>query len=240
MATTPRFYTPAALSAGVHTLTSDAAHHARVLRLRVGDAVELFNGNGAAYPAQITNIDKVIELTISEPIQSNAELKFELHLAQALIEPSKMDWVVEKAVELGVSHFHPIAAMRSVTKLDAARSAKRVAHWQSMVIAASQQCGRNSLMQIAAPATIAQGLQAITTAQHLLLHPVGGSPLAVWCKSCAPQPVALWIGPEGGWTNDELAALETAKAQRITFGNRVLRTETAGLAVAAALQALWG
>ena len=236
----PRFYTPNALSLGMHTLDKDASHHARVLRLRVGDALVLFNGDGAAYPAKIMSLDSLVCVEVSEAATNNLELPFELHIAQALIEPSKMDWVLEKCVELGVAGVQPIAAARSVTKLDEARAAKRLAHWHAISIAASQQCGRNRLMSVAAPQSLAQCVAAHPNICHVLLHPEGGQSLQAFCASRAPQSLMLWVGPEGGWTESELAALASAGAQRVSFGARVLRTETAALAVAAGLQALWG
>ena len=238
----PRFYTSSPLTPGEQTLGVDFAHHARVLRLKLGDALILFNGDGNTYGGQLMQLDKLsATVVIDEPLQALSELPFELTLAQGLVEPSKMDWIVEKAVELGVTHLVPIAAARSVTKLDPSRAAKRMAHWQALVIAASQQSGRSRLMTIAQPLSLSEHLniQDVGETSHLLLHPTGGASLKSWCQSHKPSPVCIWIGPEGGWSPQELATLEAAGAQRISFGERVLRTETAGLAVAAAIQALW-
>jgi 16S rRNA (uracil1498-N3)-methyltransferase len=235
--TVQRFYTPQPLAKGSVSVSFASAHHMRVLRLRVGDSVQLFNGD-SAWNGHLTELDKTATIELIAPATQDCELPFAMTVAQSLVEPSKMDWVVEKAVELGVSKVQPIAASRSVTRLDADRAAKRVAHWQGIAIAASEQCGRNRMMGVELPVTVSAAIKASCGAQ-LLLHPEGGVPLQSWCAANSPQPVTLWIGPEGGWSQEELKQLEAAGAQRVTFGPRVLRTESAAAAVAAALQALW-
>ncbi len=237
-----RFYVDLPLQVGLITLPTATAHHLRVLRLRVGDGVTLFNVSGQAWNGSVAALDPAA-VQLLEPASQDLELSFSMTVLQSLIEPTKMDWVVEKCVELGATHLQPIAAARSVTKLDEARAVKRLAHWRAIAAAASEQCGRNHVMQVLAPLTPAQALQspvlALSRKAQLLLHPEGGVPLQQWCKSHATQAVSLWIGPEGGWSPTELAQLEAAGAQRVTFGARVLRTETAALSIAAALQALW-
>ncbi len=235
--TAQRFYTPQPLALGLVAVPAATAHHMRVLRLRVGDAVQLFNGE-SAWNGAMTELDKTATVHLQSQADSACELPFAITVAQSLIEPSKMDWVVEKAVELGVARIAPIAASRSVTRLDADRAAKRVAHWQAIAIAASEQCGRNRVMDIERPAALSAAVK-LANGTQLLLHPEGGVPLQRWCADHPPQAVTLWIGPEGGWSLEELKQLETAGAQRVTFGARVLRTESAGAAIAAALQALW-
>jgi 16S rRNA (uracil1498-N3)-methyltransferase len=243
--TAQRFYLNQALHIGEIALPKAVAHHVSVLRLRVGDAVQLFNGDGQVWAGVVSTLDKndctVLLNELLAHTGENGELPFEITVAQSLIEPNKMDWVVEKSVELGVVKVQPVAASRSVTRLDADRAAKRVAHWQAIAVAASEQCGRNRVMQIEAPLPLNQALKyaATTGGAQLLLHPVGGVPLQSWCSENVSQPVTLWIGPEGGWSQEELKLLETAGAQRVTFGSRVLRTESAAAAIAAALQALW-
>ncbi len=235
--TAQRFYVPQTLAAGTVTVPAPIAHHMRVLRLRVGDAVQLFNGQ-AAWNGVIAQLDKTASIALTEPASQDCELPFAITVAQSLVEPSKMDWVVEKAVELGVARVQPIAASRSVTRLDPERAVKRVAHWQAIAIAASEQCGRHRLMAVERPLAVPAALKTSEGAQ-LLLHPEGGVPLQTWCAAHAPQSVTLWIGPEGGWSQEELKQLEAGGAQRVTFGPRVLRTESAAAAIAAALQALW-
>ncbi len=248
----PRFYLPPnlypTLTTGALDMPKAVAHHMRVLRLQIGDVVQLFNGISPAWQGVIADLNANM---VTVDLQAHAfenpalELPFAITVAQSLIEPSKMDWVVEKAVELGVVGLQPISASRSVTRLDSERAAKRVLHWQAISVAASEQCGRYRVMQVANPLSVTAALkQAIHTKSlsattHLLLHPEGGLPLHQWCKQQLPHNITLWIGPEGGWSDAELTQLEAAGAQRITFGARVLRTETAAAAIAAALQALW-
>jgi 16S rRNA (uracil1498-N3)-methyltransferase len=237
-----RFYLDQPLQVGLLTLPAATAHHLRVLRLRVGGGVTLFNASGQAWSGSVAALDPAAVQLIT-PASQDLELPFAITVLQSLIEPSKMDWVVEKCVELGAVRLQPIAAARSVTKLDEARATKRLSHWRGIAAAASEQCGRNHVMQVLAPLTPAQAVQlpalALSSSAQLLLHPEGGVPLQHWCKTNAPQAVSLWIGPEGGWSPAELVQLEAAGAQRVTFGARVLRTETAAASIAAALQALW-
>ena len=253
----PRFYSPEPLAIGIVSLDKDTAHHIQVLRLRLGDAVSLFNGDGNNYQAVLRSLDKPVSVEIISALPANTELPVAISLAQGLVEPSKMDWLIEKAVELGVQNIYPIAAARSVTKLDETRAAKRLAHWHALAIAASQQCGRSVLISVEQPlgvkatllnaalfkinsiSSVQQTGQNTSKPHHLLMHPEGGISLQQWCATHPPHPVCLWVGPEGGWSPAELAELESAGAQRVHFGTRVLRTETAGLAVAAAIQALW-
>ncbi len=240
--TAQRFYINQALHIGEIALPKAVAHHVSVLRLRVGDAVQLFNGDGQVWSGLIHTLDKhhccVLlheQLVLTD---DRIELPFDVTVAQSLVEPSKMDWVVEKAVELGVARIQPVTASRSVTRLDADRAAKRVAHWQAIAVSASEQCGRNRVMHVESPLPLSAALKKSPGAQ-LLLHPTGGMPLQSWCFTHTPQAVTLWVGPEGGWSQEELKQLEEAGAQRVTFGSRVLRTESAAAAIAAALQALW-
>ena len=131
--------------------------------------------------------------------------------------------------------------------LNAERAAKRLIHWQAIAVAASEQCGRNRVMQINTPLSLNMALKQFSILQssntvkmtHLLLHPEGGISLQSWCASQSPHPIILWVGPEGGWSEAELLQFEAFGSQRITFGKRTFRTETAAIAVSAALQALW-
>jgi 16S rRNA (uracil1498-N3)-methyltransferase len=237
--TAQRFYTPQPLAIGTFIVSAPTAHHMRVLRLRVGDAVQLFNGQGnCAWNGVIVDLDKTATIELRGLSDDSRELPFAITVAQSLVEPSKMDWVIEKSVELGVASVKPVAASRSVTKLDADRAAKRVTHWQGIALAASEQCGRNRVMDVALPTSVQMALKNSSGVQ-LLLHPEGGVALQSWCANNEPQAVTLWIGPEGGWSQEELKQLEASGAQRVTFGTRVLRTESAAAAIAAALQALW-
>jgi 16S rRNA (uracil1498-N3)-methyltransferase len=150
-----------------------------------------------------------------------------------------MDWIVEKAVELGVQRLVPIAAQRSVLQLNGERQDKRLAHWRRIAVAASEQCGRNRLMRIEPVATLANWLAAPADGQRLLCHPEDGAPLKKALDGMrGMRAIALLVGPEGGWSDAELAAARQAGAVCASFGPRVLRTETAGLALIAATSAL--
>jgi 16S rRNA (uracil1498-N3)-methyltransferase len=154
-----------------------------------------------------------------------------------------MDWIIEKAVELGVAAVQPLAAQRSVVRLSAERAAKRHAHWEGVIVAASEQCGRNRLAQLLPLADAASYLARPTDgagARRLLLSPRGTDTLAHWARAHAPQAVTLLVGPEGGFSEQEEQAAVAAGALAVTMGPRVLRTETAALAALAMLAGVWG
>lgn len=250
----PRFFLPNIpkylLKAGLIEVPKNVAHHIYVLRLKQGDTVQLFNGCSVIWQGVIVELSNIYaHIDLQTPVNEDftMELPFSITVAQSLIEPNKMDWVIEKAVELGVVCCQPIAASRSVTRLNAERAAKRLIHWQAIAVAASEQCGRSRVMQINTPLSLNMALKQFNALQinnkikmtHLLLHPEGGTSLQSWCASQSPHPIILWVGPEGGWSEAELLQLESIGSQRITFGKRVFRTETAAVAVSAAVQALW-
>jgi len=224
------------------TLPEAVAHHAvRVLRLRAGDAITLFNGHGGEYPATLDVRGKTTVALVHDHVAREAESRLPITLVQGLPASGKMDGIVEKAVELGVHTLVPVMAQRSPAQTEA-RLHKRLEHWQRIVQAASAQCGRNRLMHIdvAQPfdAYLRQATQcAGTESPHLLCHPDGDTFLH---QVLAPPPHALTlcVGPEGGWSDAELHMAQTLGVQCIRFGARVLRTETAGMALVAAVRAL--
>ncbi len=248
----PRFYLDQPLAPGARfSLPPGPARHAvRALRLTVGDAITLFNGRGGEYAARIERIQKdeaAVSVTGFTDIERESPLR--VMLAQGISSGERMDYTLQKAVELGVAAIQPIAAKRSVVKLAGERADKRVAHWQGVVASACEQCGRNQVPMLAPPLTLAHWLG------HALAHgrdrrPAGEhgrllflSPLAEARLADLPPPDAQdWLvaGPEGGFEVDEIAALEAAGAIPVRLGPRVLRTETAALAALAAMQTLWG
>jgi 16S rRNA (uracil1498-N3)-methyltransferase len=238
----PRFYCPQPLSAGATIdLPDTIVRHLQVLRLAPGDAFELFNGDGGAWRATLAFIDKKrAGATLGAFDASDAELPFRVTLAQGLPEGGKMDWIVEKAVELGVAAIAPLAAQRSVVKLSGERLEKRLAHWQGVVAAASEQCGRNRLAQVAPVADFTRWVAQPDAARRILLSPRASQSLASWAGATPAHEVCLMIGPEGGWSEQEEAAALAHGALALSMGPRVLRTETAGLAALAALAAVWG
>ncbi len=237
-----RFYCPLPLAAGRSVcLPPEAAHHAlRVLRLRVGDELVLFDGQGGEYPGRVTETGRMLRVELSDWREVEREAPLALTLAQALPAGDKMDWVVQKAVELGAAAIQPLQAKRSVVRLAGERAEKRTAHWRQVAVAACEQCGRNRLPGIGnildLPHYLAQPAGENET--RLLLSPHNGARL-----SDLPRPLAavtLLIGPEGGFDALEESTARSVGFQAVTLGPRVLRTETAGLAAMAAIMALWG
>ncbi len=173
-------------------------------------------------------------------VGSDRESPLKVLLAQALASSEKMDWVIQKATELGVSEIQPIDTERSVARLSAERAAKRLEHWQQVAISACEQCGRNLLPQIHAPLDIMVWLQQMQKAPDtkLILQPQGAASLHA--QANPPGRIALLIGAEGGFTQAESDAALRCGFTPIRVGARVLRTETAAIAGLAALQTLWG
>ncbi|MGZ5202215.1 MAG: 16S rRNA (uracil(1498)-N(3))-methyltransferase [Telluria sp.] len=244
----PRFYCPQPLIAGIVVdLPEAVAHHLHVVRQQPSDEVVLFNGEGGQVRARLREIGKrraSAEVLAHEAI--DVELPYSVTLAQGLPEGSnKMDWIVEKAVELGVSAIQPLAAARSVVRLSGERAEKRQAHWEGVIVAASEQSGRNRLARldplqdfgryIAQPADGPGG-----DGLRILLSPRATQSLAGWARATAPCAVTFLIGPEGGFSAQEEDAAIAAGALALSMGPRVLRTETAGLAALAVLAAHWG
>lgn len=237
----PRFYHPLPLESGAHVALPEAlAHHAiRVLRLADGADIVLFDGQGAQYPATLRMEGKKGYAFLGQAQAPATELAGRITVLQGIASGDKMDWIIEKAVEIGVCHFVPVRARRSVLQLNAERQAKRLAHWQRVIESASEQCGRNRLMTLSEPLTLADYFRQPRTGLHLFCDPDAPQTLA---QAISPdqQDIVILIGPEGGWADEEQEAALRAQAQAIRFGRRVLRTETAALALGAAISALQG
>lgn len=239
----PRFYCPPPLpNGGSFDLPPDAAHHAsRVLRLREGDHVEIFDGLGNERHGVITELGgKRVVVGEITPVTINRESPLQVVLAQALSSSEKMDWVVQKATELGVAGIQPLDTERSVARLTTERAAKRLEHWRQVAISACEQCGRNLLPEIHAPLDIMAWLQQTKGSDDtlLILLPQGAASLRGLEK---PQgKVVLLIGAEGGFTEAESDSARHCGFTPVRLGARVLRTETAAVAGLAALQTLWG
>ena len=237
-----RFYCPLPLSLGaIVNLPANTAHHIFVLRLQVGEAVQLFNGEGGAYHAILLEVGKkqvTAELKLFLP--EEVELPFALNLAQALPEASKMDWIIEKAVELGANSIQPLAAQRSVVKLNAERAEKKLGHWRGIIESATEQCGRNRLAQLADVMDVQKWLSQQDLHKRILLSPRATTSLADWAKHQAPQAITLMVGPEGGFTEAEENFAIQQGVIALGMGQRVLRTETAGLAALSVISAAWG
>jgi 16S rRNA (uracil1498-N3)-methyltransferase len=238
----PRFYCPQPLLAGaIVDLPEAVAHHLHVVRQQPGDEVVLFNGEGGQVRARLTEIGKrraSAEVVAVEAVE--VELPYAVTLAQGLPEgSSKMDWIVEKAVELGVAAIQPLAAARSVVKLSGERAEKRQAHWEGVIVAASEQSGRNRLALVSPLQEFGRYIAQPAEGPRILLSPRATQSLAAWARATPPCPVTLLIGPEGGFSAAEEDAAIAAGALALSMGPRVLRTETAGLAALATLNAVW-
>jgi 16S rRNA (uracil1498-N3)-methyltransferase len=238
----PRFYCPLPLAIGaLIDLPDTTAHHVFVLRLEIGDTIQLFNGEGGAYVATLTGISKKqVSAEVKVFLPEEVELPYALTLAQALPEASKMDWIIEKAIELGASAIQPLSAQRCVVKLTAERAEKKMAHWQGIITSATEQCGRNRLAHLCNLIEVQKWLSQQDMHKRILLSPRAESSLADWARHHPPQAVTLMIGPEGGFSEAEEQLAIRQGAIALSMGPRILRTETAGLAAIAALNAAWG
>ncbi|MDL2354602.1 MAG: 16S rRNA (uracil(1498)-N(3))-methyltransferase [Pseudomonadota bacterium] len=238
----PRFYCPQPLLVGELIALPDAvAHHAWVVRLQPGAELCLFNGDGGEYLAELAELEKKrASARILARVARDCELGYEITLAQALPEAAKMDWIVEKAVELGVAAIQPLAAQRCVVRLAGERAEKRAAHWQAVIVAASEQSGRNRLARLAPLDNFSAWIGQHDLHKRLLLTPRASVSLADWARHQPPQAVTLLVGPEGGYSEAEEDAAIARGAIALSIGPRVLRTETAGMAAVAALNTLWG
>lgn len=242
-----RVHVPAALSSGAQVVLPDAAarHVTRVLRLAAGDALGVFDGRGNEFAAVISSIARDrVEVLIGAPLENRSESPLRITLLQGVARGDKMDLILQKATELGVTAIRPLLTARSTVKLGAEGIAKRHAHWEGVVAAACEQSGRATLPVLAPAASLAAELSGGGGGLKLLLAPEEGSPgLAVLLEQhagAAQQGVRLLIGPEGGFDDAEAAQALAAGFLRCRLGPRVLRTETAGLAAIAALQVLAG
>jgi 16S rRNA (uracil1498-N3)-methyltransferase len=238
----PRFFCPQPLVIGqIITLPEPVAHHIQVLRLAPGELITVFNGEGGEYSASLTQIERrSVSAEIKAHQPREVELPFAVTLAQALPEGSKMDWIIEKAIELGVTGFQPLAAQRCVVRLSAERAEKKMAHWQGIIESASEQSGRNRLARLAPLQDYKQWITQQDMHRRIILTPRADQSLADWARHQGPQAVTLVIGPEGGLGEAEENQALHHGALPLAMGPRILRTETAGLAAVAALSALWG
>lgn len=246
----PRFFVDCHLTpTSVIELEIDIVRHIQVLRLVIGDQITVFNGQGGEYRSTLIDIQKKsATIQINAFVDANLEPPYSLTLAQGIAGGDKMDWIIEKAVELGVSQFQPLQMDKCVVRLSAERAEKRLSHWRAIVQAASEQCGRNQLMKILPVQAYSRWLVDSQSAiadkafnpQRILLSPRGVLKIDDCLRNENSQHVILLIGPEGGLTEVEEAAAFAADWQGLSLGPRILRTETAGMAMVAALHARWG
>jgi 16S rRNA (uracil1498-N3)-methyltransferase len=239
---TPRFYSPEKLSPGsLIKLTDNAAIHAsRALRMKVGDHAVLFNGDGNDYLCTLTFMSKSeVSAKVKSMLANGSESPLDITLIQAISSGDRMDFTIQKAVELGVNAIQPISSQRSVVKLTGDRAEKRREHWQNVVISACEQSGRAVVPQVAAATSLPQWLGLSQSAElRIILSPHASQSLYDLKKPAGK--IQLLIGAEGGLTEDEINLATTHQFIPVRLGNRILRTETAALTAIAALQTRWG
>lgn len=237
-----RFYCPLPLVVGMTVeLPPRAAHHAaHVLRLRVGDEITIFGGVGGEYSAAIVGmVRERVTIEIGDHIAVERESPLDITLVQAVSSGDRMDLTIRKAVELGVARIVPVIAARSVVQLSGDRAEKRVRHWEDVVIAACEQCGRNRLPPVDAVLPLAVWIRdAPRAAARWMLSPRAAGTARV--LGCPDGAVQLLVGPEGGLADEEERAAAESGFIGIRLGPRILRTETAAPAALAAFAALWG
>jgi len=238
----PRFYCPQPLAIGlIIDLPEAVAHHVHVVRLAPGESITLFNGDGGEYTAVLQTVEKRrASAEIKAHTARDAELPYAVTVAQALPEASKMDWIIEKAVELGAAAFQPLAARRCVVKLSGERAEKKLVHWQGVIISACEQSGRNRLPQLAPVDDFKDWIGQQDMHRRVILTPRASQSLADWARHQPPQALTIMVGPEGGFSEDEENLAVAQGALPLSMGPRILRTETAALAALAALNASWG
>ncbi|HCR46745.1 MAG TPA: 16S rRNA (uracil(1498)-N(3))-methyltransferase [Marinobacter hydrocarbonoclasticus] len=221
-------------------MDDNAANHVgRVLRMQAGQALQLFNGDGQDYRATITEAGKKhVQVEVQEAAENETESPLRVVLAQTLSKGDRMDYAVQKAVEMGVSEIVPLTTERCDVKLKGDREDKRLRHWQQVAISAAEQCGRARVPDIQPVMTVQQWLEHARACDlRLVLHHRTERSLNTLEK---PSSIALMIGPEGGLTAEEIALAEDNGFLPVALGPRVLRTETAPVAAIALCQWLWG
>ena len=237
----PRFYVDFALSPdSVVELPDDVVRHLNVLRVKNTEEIVLFNGNGKAYPALPEVLEKRrASVRILREEATDNESPLNITLVQAVSSAERMDFTLQKSVELGVAEIRPVISERCVVRLSGERAEKRVARWQEIVVSACEQSGRNIVPKVLPLTTYAQALQQLPQETTKLLMSLNR---AQNLSDVQPQSgkVVFMVGPEGGWTEKEEQQAFDAGFQSVTLGKRVLRTETASLAAIAAMQTLWG
>ncbi len=227
----PRFFLPEGLAEQTEfKLPEPVERHVRVLRLHVGDAITLFDGQGGECPAEILSIDRrEVRVRTQARLPIEREIARHLRLAPALIAAERFDWMLQKAVELGVAEITPVLTQHS-QRLPGPEG-KRLAHWQGVIIAAAEQCGRNRLPALHAPRTLSAWLEAQPAERTLVLLDAEGSPLP---PHPSTHPTIL-VGPEGGFSAAELEALRARASYRLRLGPTILRAETAAVAAVSVL-----
>lgn len=230
---------PLAKLSRVQLSENAAGHVARVLRMRVGEAIHLFDGTGGYHVAELSEVSKrSVTVELKEHIEVDCESQLKVHIGQGVSRGDKMDFTIQKAVELGVAEITPLLTERCGVKLQGDRWQKKHAHWQQVAISACEQCGRNRVPTIHPPKPLAEWLAEPSEELKLNLHPTAKHGV----NELEPpmQGVRLVIGPEGGLSDLEIAQASQHGFNSILLGPRILRTETAALTALSVLQARFG
>lgn len=227
----PRFFCAAPIQQNASfDVDARAAHHVRVLRLRDGEAITLFDGSGGETPARLTRIDKrSVGVATSEHLDIERETDRQITIYAALIANDRMDWMIQKACELGVSAIRPMFSERS--QRIPGDVSKRIEHWRGVLISACEQCGRNRIPEIFAPVALPEALSSLAAQSTILLDAEGGGT----ASSIASGPASIFVGPEGGFAPGELELLRNRCDHKLRIGRTVLRAETAAIAALASL-----
>ncbi|MDY6944357.1 MAG: 16S rRNA (uracil(1498)-N(3))-methyltransferase [Pseudomonadota bacterium] len=215
-------------------------HVARVLRMREGAPLSVFDGSGSEFRAEITKVaGDTVTVLLGDATPGTAESPLKITLVQGVSRSERMDWTLQKATELGVAAIAPVLSARSVVRLDEKQAAKKREHWRGIVIGACEQSGRAKVPAVAAPLTLREYLASVRKdGLRLVLSP--SAPASLVGLSSMPSKAELLIGPEGGLDDDELHAAQKAGFMPVRLGPRVLRTETAAVVALSVLQGLWG
>jgi 16S rRNA (uracil1498-N3)-methyltransferase len=236
----PRIHCDQRLGPGAQfALAPEAAQHVgRALRLKTGDTLTVFDGRGGEYEAAIQRIDKDrVEVKVGAFRDVDTEPRLRVGLIQGLPEADKMDWIIQKSVELGVAWIQPIVCDRSVVRLSGERAERRESHWRRVAVAACEQSGRNRIPDVRPTLGFQSWIAVPAAAPRWLLTPAGD---AVSTKSPDGRDLELLVGPEGGLSEREHELALSQGCEPVALGSRTLRAETAPLAALAAIHALWG
>ncbi|HEY9545051.1 MAG TPA: 16S rRNA (uracil(1498)-N(3))-methyltransferase [Solimonas sp.] len=230
------------LAAGATLRLPDSAfrHLVQVLRLRTGERFFVFDGRGGEYAAELLDVGKrEASAALGARLDVDRESPLDLTLAQCVSKGDRMDYTLQKAVELGVTRIVPLLSSRSVVRLDAERMDKKLEHWRGVIVSACEQSGRTLIPSLNEPAALLTWLdQSPTDGMRLTLDPLAACGLRGLARP--ERPLTLLVGPEGGLSEHELQHARDAGFTGVRMGPRILRTETAGVAALAALQAIWG
>jgi 16S rRNA (uracil1498-N3)-methyltransferase len=237
---TPRIFTQKTLSCGeLVELEAQASHHlSKVLRMQAGAELILFNGQGGEFSATINTISKKsVTTVIGEQNPTNRQSSLAVHLGIAISKGDRMDWVMQKATELGAHSITPLYTERTELKLKGDREQKKFNHWQNIIISACEQCQLNIPPQLSSPTTLPNWLQSTQADKKFVLHHRNNQSLNPDDKV---NSAAILIGPEGGLSESEIQLSEQHDFQSLRLGPRVLRTETAPLVALTLLHSIWG